>query len=59
MSVNRVRDNRIMLTLTEEEKAQIERDAAAADMNVSAYCRLILLNKTRKRGEEVKLNGKL
>lgn len=48
-----------MLTLTEEEKAQIGRDAAAADMNVSAYCRLILLNKTRKRGEEVKLNGKL
>lgn len=59
MSVNRVRDNRIMLTLTEEEKAQIERDAAAADMSVSAYCRLILLNKTKKRGEEVKLNGKL
>ena len=58
MSVNRVRDNRIMLTVTEAEKKQIERDAAEADMNVAAYCRLILLNKTKKRGAEVKLNGK-
>ncbi len=58
MSVNRVRDFRIMLTLTEAEKKQIENDAAKADMNVAAYCRLILLNKTKKRGEEVKPNGK-
>jgi hypothetical protein len=46
-----------MLTLTKAEKRQIEKDAAKADMSVAAYCRLVLLNKTEKRGEEVRPNG--
>jgi hypothetical protein len=58
MSVNRIRNFRITLTLTESERKQIERDAAEAEMGLAAYCRFILLNKTGKRGEEVKMSGK-
>lgn len=58
MANRRTRDERIMLTVTAEEKAKIEQAANKADMSTTAYCRNILLpkNPQEKAGDD---NGKL
>ncbi len=43
MKAKRVRDERLMLTLTKEEREHIENEAVKCGMPMTVYCRMVLM----------------